>query len=79
MCVIVKTFLFLCVYVFLYLYSGMYVYMSECVYVFIYLYVCNQTRAREREISPWRAIFIALKNVVICLHDPIILYLVNRF
>ena len=48
-CVYVKTFLVLCVYVFLYLYSEMYVYMSECVYKFIYLYVCNPMREREIE------------------------------
>ena len=42
MCVYVKTFLVLCVYVFLYVYSGMYVYMSECVYVFRYSFACKR-------------------------------------
>ena len=36
----------LCVYVFLYLYSGMNVHMSECVYVFMYFYACNLMRER---------------------------------
>ena len=48
MCVYVKTFLVLCVYVFLNVYIGMYVYMSECVYVFMYLYACKSDK-RERE------------------------------
>ena len=35
---------------FLYVYSGMYVYMSECVYVFMYLHACkSDQRERERE------------------------------
>ena len=70
----------LCVYVFLYVCGGKCVNMSECVYVFMYLYACKSDegeREREREISPWRA--IVLKNVDTCLHDPIILYLANRF
>ena len=46
----------------------------------MYLYACNQTRARERERDKsLECNLIALKNVVICLHDPIILCLVNRF
>ena len=82
MCVFVKTFLVLCVYVFLYLYNEMYVYMSECVYVFMYLYVCNPMRGREIERGGDKFLegnLIALKNVVICLHDPIILYLAHGF
>ena len=52
MCVYVKTFLAVCVYVFLCVYGGMYVYMSECVYVFMYLYACKfDEREREREKS----------------------------
>ena len=70
----------------------MYVYMFECVYVFMYLYVCNPMREREieREGERGREIerggdkfmegnLIALKNAVICLHDPIILYLAHGF
>ena len=68
----------------------MYVYMSECVYVFMYLYVCNPMRERERDRERGREIerggdkflegsLIALNNVVICLHDPIILYLAHGF
>ena len=50
MFVYVKKFLVLCVYVFLYVYGGMYLYMSECVYVFMYLYACrSDKRERERE------------------------------
>ena len=37
-----------CVYVFLYVYSGMYVYMSECVYVFRYPFACK-TDERKAE------------------------------
>ena len=54
----------------------MYVHMSECVYVFI----CLQSDEGEREgDKSLEGNLIDLKNVVICLHDPIILYLVNRF
>ena len=62
--------------------------MSECVYEFMYLYACNPTREREREREreiereggkSLEGNLIALKNVVICLHDPIKLYLANRF
>ena len=68
----------------------MYVYMSECFYVFMYLYVCNPMRERERERERERdregggnkfleGNLIGLKNVAICLHDPIILYLAHGF
>ena len=51
MFVYVKTFVALCVYVFLYVYGGLYLYMSECVYVFMYLYACkSDKREREREV-----------------------------
>ena len=54
----------------------MYVYMSECVYVFI----CLQSDESEGEgDNSLEGNLIALKNVVIFLHDPIIFYLVNRF
>ena len=63
----------------------MYVYMSECVYVFMYLYACKsderereREREREGDKSP-EGNFIALKNVVTCVPDPIMLYLANRF
>ena len=64
----------------------MYVYMSEFVYVFMYLYFFNPMRERDREKKRERGgdkflegNLIALKNVVICLHDPIILYLAHGF
>ena len=52
------------------------------------IYVCNpmRERGRERERDRERGgdkflegNLIALKNVVICLHDPIILYLAHGF
>ena len=62
--------------------------MCLCIYVFICLQ--SDERERERKIERGREIerggdkslegnLIALKNVVICLHDPIKLYLANRF
>ena len=57
----------------------MYVYMSECVYVF-YVFICLQSDESERQgDNSLEGNLIALKNVVIFLHDPIIFYLVNRF
>ena len=51
MCVYVKTFLAVSVYVFLCVYGGMYVFLSECVYVFMYLYACKfDERERKRKV-----------------------------
>ena len=50
--------------------------MCLCIFVFI----CLQSDESEKEgDKSLESKLIALKNVVICLHDPIILYLVNRF
>ena len=60
--------------------------MCLCIYVFI----CLQSDERERDRERGREIerggdkflegsLIALNNVVICLHDPIILYLAHGF
>ena len=46
----------------------------------IYVFICLQSDESEREgDKSLEGNLIALKNVVICLHDPIILYLVNIF
>ena len=79
MCVYVKTALVLCLYVFLYVYSWMYVHMSECVYVFRYLFACKSDERKAEGDKSLEGNLIAYENVVICLHDPIILYLANRF
>ena len=47
-------------------------------YLCIYMFAIRRDREREGDKSLEGKLF-ALKNVVICLHDPIILYLVNRF
>ena len=64
---------------FLHVYSGMYVYMSECVYVFMYLYVCKPDEREREGDNSLDGNWIASKNANTCLHDPIILYLANRF
>ena len=44
-----RSWFYVCMF-FLYVYNGMYVYMSECVYVFMYLNACKSNeRERERE------------------------------
>ena len=49
--------------------------MCLCIYVFI----CLQSDESEREgDKSLEGNLIALKYVVICLHDPITLYVVNR-
>ena len=56
----------------------MYVYMSECVCIYVFIYLQSDESEREGDKS-LEGNLIALKYVAICLHDPIILYLVNRF
>ena len=48
--------------------------MCLCIYVLICLQV---RREREGDKSP-EGNLISMKNVVTCLHDPILLYLANR-
>ena len=56
--------------------------MCLCIYLFICLQSDEREGERDREREGDKSLegnLIALKNVVICLHDPIILYLANRF
>ena len=50
--------------------------MCLCIYVFIRLQSDENEREGDKSLE---GNLITLKNVVICLHEPIILYLVNRF
>ena len=72
-----RSWFYVCMF-FLYVYSGMYVYMSDC--LCIYVFICLQVRReREREgDKSLRGNLIAQKNVT-CFHDPIIFILANRF
>ena len=78
-----RSWFYVCMF-FLNVYSGMYVYMSERVYVFMYLYAYKtdereREREREREISPWRAIELPRRLLLLVSTIPILLYLANRF
>ena len=58
------------------------VFMNLCIYMLAIRRERERERDREREREGDKSLegnLIALKNVVICLHDPIKLYLANRF
>ena len=76
---------FMCVY-FFYMNTVECMYICLNVFIFMYLYACkSDEREREREKERERGKFpeegnlVAEKNVFIGLHNPMILYITNRF
>ena len=77
-----RSWFYVCVFFYIYTVEGMYICLNEFMYLCIYMLAIRRERERERDREGDKSLegkLFALKNVVICLHDPIILYLANRF
>ena len=83
-----RSWFYVCMFFYIYTVKCMYICLNVFMYLCIYMFAIRWER--ERKIERGREIerggdkslegnLIALKNVVICLHDPIKLYLANRF